>query len=183
MTILVNKSYLFNEKDISDFELVEYENFMEETLFVESDTFRHFEMLKAHLRIEGIVIDIYDGYRSLEKQESIFLDYMNKYGIDEAECVCAMPGTSDHHTAQAIDIALNVNNTWIYGDELFDYEDILIKIHKVLQYFGFILRYPKDKENITGFSYEPWHFRYVGDDIATEIEDLCLEEYFANKKI
>ena len=42
----------------------------------------HYEMLKAHLRIEGIVIDIYDAYRSLEKQESIFLEYMNKYGID-----------------------------------------------------------------------------------------------------
>ncbi|MBQ8659859.1 MAG: M15 family metallopeptidase [Bacilli bacterium] len=177
MILLINKKHFFNEEMLNNYEMIEYENYNEDTLYVESDTFRHFEMLKAHLRIEGIVIDIKDAYRSLETQESIFLKCMNKYGIDKTEDICAMPGTSDHHTGCAIDLCLNVDGHWICEEELFFVSEFLERIHKVLKYFGFILRYPKDKDNITGFSYEPWHIRYVGDEIAMEIGDLTLEEY------
>ena len=143
----------------------------------EKETFRHFEMLKAHLKIEGIIIDICSAYRSLETQENIFLNYMKKNGIDKAEEIVAMPGTSDHHTGQAIDITIMKNGLFIEDkEELLKMNKIFKKIHKVLKYFGFIVRYPKGKEDITGFSYRPWHLRYIGDN-AENIGNLTLEEY------
>lgn len=178
MILLVNKKHLFNENMIKDFKMVEYENSDEELIYIESETFRHYEMLRAHLKIEGIKIDISSGYRSLEKQENLFLEFMNKYGIDYAESVVAMPGTSEHHTGLAIDICLYNGDKLIDdNNELLKCEDEFNKIHSCLKYFGFILRYPKGKEDITGYPYEPWHIRYVGEDLAMEIGDLTLEEY------
>lgn len=183
MILLVNKNNIFNEDMIKDFEMVEYENHNEETKYVESETFRHFEMLRAHLKVDGIIIDIDSGYRSLEKQESLFLEFMNKYGIDYAEQIVAMPGTSEHHTGQAIDISIQKDGVWIEENEEFMKEaEIFEKIHKVLKYFGFILRYPKGKEDITGYPYEPWHFRYIGEKDAMAIGDLTLEEYLSKSK-
>lgn len=183
MILLVNKDNLFNEDMIKDFEMVEYENYNEDTFYVETETFRHFEMLRAHLKVEGIIIDLNSAYRSLERQENLFLEFMKKYGIDYAEEVVAMPGTSEHHTGQAIDIVIKVGDEWITENEdSLKYEDIYLKIHKVLKYFGFILRYPKDKEHITGYPYEPWHIRYIGEDHASKIGDLTLEEYLESIK-
>ena len=178
MVLLINKNNIFNEKDIDNFEMIEYENFEEKTLYVERETFRHYEMLRAHLKVEGITIEIDDAYRSLESQENLFLKYMNKYGIDYANSVVAMPGTSEHHSGQAIDLVIQKDGKWITeNDDLLKEEKIFERIHKSLKYFGFILRYPKDKEDITGFSYEPWHIRYVGEDISMVIGDNTLEEY------
>ncbi len=178
MVLLVNKKHLFNENDIKDFEMIEYENYKEDTIFVESETFKYFEMLKIHLKISGIIIDIASGYRSLEKQENIFLEYMKKYGLDYAEEVVAMPGNSEHHTGQAIDIVIYKDGKWITENEdLLKCIDEFKKIHEVLKHFGFILRYPKDKENVTGYSYEPWHIRYVGEENACMIENRTLEEF------
>lgn len=182
MVILVNKKYLFNENDIKKFEMIEYENYREDTIFVENETFKHYEMLKAHLKIDGIIIDIDSAYRSLEAQENIFLKFMKKYDIDYVENIVAMPGTSEHHTGQAIDLVIMKDNKWIIeNEELLRENDIFERIHKVLKYFGFILRYPKGKEYITGYSYEPWHIRYVGEDISMNIGNLTLEEYLENK--
>ena len=178
MILLINHDHLFNEKDLQNYEMVEYENYKEDTLYIESETFRHYEMLKAHLKIEGIVIDINSAYRSLEKQETIFLDYMQKYGLEIAEKVVAMPGMSDHHTGQALDLVIKKDGQYIDSkEELLKEEKTFKKIHRVLKYFGFILRYPKGQEQITGFTYRPWHIRYIGEENAMAIDDLTLEEY------
>lgn len=183
MVLLINKDHIFNEEMIKDFVMVEYENYKENTIYVEEETFRHFEMLKAHLRVDGIIIDIDDAYRSLETQENLFLKYMKKYGIDYAEKVVAMPGTSEHHTGQAIDLSICKAGVWLEGNEEYlKEEEIFKKIHSCLKYFGFILRYPKGKESITGYSYEPWHIRYVGEEEAMKIGDKVLEEYLGNGK-
>ena len=177
MVLLVNKSHIFNEEMIKDFAMVEYENYCEKTLYIEEETFRHFEMLKAHLRVDGIIIDLDDAYRSLETQENIFIRFMKSVGMEEAEKTCAMPGYSEHHTGQALDLVLYKDDQWIVdNDKLIQEEEIFKKIHSCLKYFGFILRYPKGKEDITGYSYEPWHIRYIGDD-AMKIGDKVLEEY------
>lgn len=178
MILLVNKDNIFNENDINDFEMVEYENYCEKILYVESATFKHFEMLRAHLKVDGIIIEIDDAYRSLETQENLFLKFMNKYGMEYASSIVAMPGTSEHHTGQAIDLIIQKDGKWINeNDDLLKEVEIFDKIHKVLKHFGFILRYPKGKEKITGYPYEPWHIRYVGEDIAVNIGDKTLEEY------
>ena len=178
MVLLVNKKHIFNEKDIDNYEMVEYENYREEILFVESETLKHFEMLRAHLKIDGIIIEIDDAYRSLESQENLFLKFLNKYGMAYTESLVAMPGTSEHHTGQAIDLVIQKDGVWIEenGDLLKEVE-IFNKIHESLKYFGFILRYPKNKEDITGYPYEPWHIRYVGEEISMSIGDRTLEEY------
>lgn len=182
MVLLVNKNHFFNENDIKDFEMVEYENYKETYILVERETFNHFEMLRAHLKVDGIIIDIDDAYRSLETQENIFLKFMNKYGIDYAEEYVAMPGTSEHHTGQAIDLIINKNGKWLENNEdSLKEKELFEKIHNSLKFFGFILRYPEGKENITGYSYEPWHIRYVGEDIAMNIGDKTLEEYLNEK--
>ncbi len=182
MILLVNKNNIFNEDMLKDFQMIEYENYDGQTKYVESETFRHFEMLRAHLRVDGIEIDIDGAYRSLESQENLFLKFMNKYGIDYAEEIVAMPGTSEHHTGQAIDIVIKKNNKWIIeNDDLLKEEKIFDRIHKSLKYFGFVLRYPKGKENITGYPYEPWHIRYIGEKEAMEIGDLTLEEYLGKE--
>ena len=103
---------------------------------------------------------------------------MNKYGIDYAEQIVAMPGMSEHHTGQAIDIVLKIGESWITdNDKLLEQESVFNKIHSVLNNFGFILRYPNGKDNITGYPYEPWHIRYVGLDVSMNIGDMTLEEY------
>lgn len=182
MVLLVNKNHIFNENDLNNFEMMEYENYNEDTFYIESETFRHFEMLRAHLRVEDIVIDINSAYRSLETQENIFLEYMKKYGIDYAEEVVAMPGTSEHHTGQALDLIIKKDDDWIIeNDDLLKEKEIFDRIHRSLKYFGFVLRYPEGKEEITGYSYEPWHIRYVGDEIAMNIGDKTLEEYLDEK--
>ena len=182
MALFVNKKNIFNEDLLDVYEFVEYENHREEIIYVESETFKHFEMLKAHLKVDGIIIDIDDAYRSLEKQENIFLEYMNKYGMDYAEKYVAMPGFSEHHTGMAIDICIYKKDRWIENnDDLLKEKRIFNKIHKDLKYFGFILRYPKGKEGITGYNYEPWHIRYVGDEVD-RIGDLTLEEYMEELK-
>lgn len=176
--LLINKNNFFNEEMIKDFEFVEYENYNEDVFLIEKETFRHFEMLKAHLSVDDIIIDIAGAYRSLERQENIFLEFMKKYGLDYAEEVVAMPGTSEHHAGLAIDIIINIDGNWIVeNDELIKEEEIFKKIHSSLKYFGFILRYPKGKEDITGYPYEPWHIRYVGIDVAKNMGDITLEEY------
>ena len=171
------------KKDIDNFEMIEYENYQEKQLFIESETFKHYEMLKAHLKVDGIIIEIEDAYRSLEKQENIFLEHMKKYGLEYTSNIVAMPGTSEHHTGQAIDIIVQKNGKWITeNNDLLEETKIFDKIHKNLKYFGFILRYPKGKEFVTGYSYEPWHIRYVGEEISMNIGDDTLEEYLEKNK-
>ena len=174
--LLINKNHLFNEDDIKNYEMVEYENYKEDIILLEKNTFDHFMMLKYHLKVDDINIDIKDGYRSLEKQENIFLDVMKKYGIDEASNIEDMPGTSDYHSATAIGFTIKVKDNWIDDYKLlFKYKKILKKIHNNLKYFGFVLRYPIGKEEITFHEYEPWHITYIGD-LANEFEGT-IEEY------
>ena len=183
MILLVNKNNLFNEEMLKDIEMVEYERFDEKIFYIEKETFRHFEMLQAHLKIEGIEIDVDDAYRSLETQENLFLKFMQKYGLDYAETIVAMPGTSEHHTGQALDLILKKDGRWLYNnDELLKEEATFKKIHKILNHFGFILRYPPNKEAITGYPYEPWHIRYIGLPDAQQIGNLTLEEYLKQNK-
>ena len=89
----------------------------------------------------------------------------------------AKPGHSEHQTGLAVDI-MGSNNDYNLFAESKEFEWMKNNAYK----YGFILRYPEHKENITGFKYEPWHYRYVGKDVAKYIYEnkLSLEEYFSN---
>lgn len=122
------------------------------------------------------------GYRSYSRQEQIFQTELQGAGEEKAEEAVAVPGNSEHQSGLAMDIsARSVNLDLIeqFG-ETKEGQWLEANAHK----FGFILRYPKGKEGITGYMYEPWHFRYVGIKAATEIykNNWTLEEYFEQVK-
>jgi D-alanyl-D-alanine carboxypeptidase len=177
--ILVNKDNLFDDRLLNEIELYDYITFDDRDIRIERETFEAFKQLQSHLRVDGIEIELDEGYRSLEAQENIMLDYIRRYGEDYALSIVAMPGTSEHHTGMAIDVVIKKDGKFITENaDLLKEKEIFEKIHHDLKYFGFILRYPEGKEDITGYSYEPWHFRYVGIENADKIGELTLEEFW-----
>ena len=126
---------------------------------------------------EGLVLAGVSGYRSYERQQEIFNQNVQQVGRQAAERFSAPPGASEHQTGLAIDISsseVSYQLTQSLG-ETKSGQWIAENAHK----FGFIIRYPKDKEHITGYQYEPWHLRYVGQPHAQIIyeKDITLEEY------
>ncbi|WFD10251.1 D-alanyl-D-alanine carboxypeptidase family protein [Tepidibacter hydrothermalis] len=118
------------------------------------------------------------GYRSYDRQKSIFESNAKKYGIEKANQFSAKPGESEHQTGLAMDVtspSVNYHLTQRFGETK---EGIWLKQNAAQ--FGFIIRYPKGKEDITGYKYEPWHLRYVGKETAQKItnQNITLEEYF-----
>lgn len=135
-------------------------------------------------RADGIYPVVASGYRTAEYQQSLLDEKVKEYktqGYSAAkaqelaeECV-AVPGTSEHQLGIAVDINADPNKST--GDEVYEWLD------KNSYKYGFIVRYPSDKTDITGTIYEPWHYRYVGVEAATEIytQGICLEEYLEDK--
>ena len=126
---------------------------------------------------EGYYLMVSSSYRSYEEQEIVYNNYKNASGERYADSIAARPGSSEHQTGLTLDIFSrdNSNRTTFAGSEVANW--LAENSYK----FGFILRYPEDKEDITGYSYEAWHFRYVGEDIAYYIyeHDITFEEYYA----
>lgn len=118
------------------------------------------------------------GYRSFDRQKAVFDAEVSKYGQEKAVQAVAIPGSSEHQTGLAMDISSQSNNFEL--SEAFGVTKEGKWAAENAHRFGFILRYPQGKEEITGYKYEPWHFRYVGKDAAKIIyeKQLTLEEYF-----
>lgn len=121
---------------------------------------------------DGIKLKIVSGFRSYERQETLYNDYVAKDGKAEADRYSARPGHSEHQTGLAMDL----NSV----DDSFAYTKEAKWIAENCARFGFIIRYPQGKEHITGYIYEPWHVRYLGVELAESItaSGLTLEEYF-----
>lgn len=136
------------------------------------------EALFAHAESEGLELVAISGYRSFERQEELYNHYVETHGQERADQYSARPGTSEHQTGLAMDIsAVSVSLGLVRTFEQTE-EGSWLAEHAHLH--GFILRYPEGQTDITGYAYEPWHYRYVGEELATEIyqQDLTLEEYF-----
>lgn len=121
---------------------------------------------------------IISGFRSYIKQKRLFNLYVKRDGIEKAMTYSAKPGFSEHQTGLAFDVAVPGLDESI--KEQFQYTKESKWMKNNAHRYGFIIRYPKDKEHITKFMYEPWHLRYVGKKDAKKIveNDLTLEEYF-----
>ena len=182
-SILVNKNNEIKDSYINKINLVETKNIKDEIIKIEEKTYKAYKELKKFLETKNIFIELDSAYRSIEEQQEIIDEFTEKYGTEYVNKFVAPIRTSEHHTGLALDLALIVNNkSLIENEDLFANEDIFLEIHKHLHKFGFILRYPKDKKNITGYDYEPWHIRYIGKIPAKIIYDnsLTLEEYLNN---
>lgn len=135
--------------------------------------------LKKYVEKLGYKIDISSGYRSYEYQEKLFNKFINQKGIEQALKLVALPGTSEHQTGLCFDY----EKVYMEDDKIkssLNELDMEYKIVKDIAYkYGFIIRYPKGKEKITGYSFEPWHLRYVGCETAKIIyeNNITLEEY------
>lgn len=138
------------------------------------------EMFDA-ARTEGVYPVVREGYRTAEEQQEILDDkiqnYINQgYSQVKAERTAkewvALPGTSEHQLGIAVDI--NADKSKCSNEDVYGW--LAENAYK----YGFVLRYPPGKQKITGTSYEPWHYRYVGKEVAREIyeREICLEEYF-----
>ena len=128
-------------------------------------------------REEGIKLIANSSYRTYTRQEEMYKELYYSKGLTYADNYAARAGHSEHQTGLAIDVfSLDSTTT-----EDFDQSEAFKWLSNNAHKYGFILRYPKDKENITGYAYESWHYRYVGVDVATEIYNLGItfDEYYA----
>ena len=135
------------------------------------NTLKQFNVLSENASKEGLNIYMSSAYRSYSYQNTLYNNYVSQYGREQADTFSARAGHSEHQTGLAIDV-----NTI---DDSFAYTPEAVWLAQHAHEYGFIIRYPKDKENITGYKYEPWHIRYLGVETATAVYNsgLTLEEY------
>ncbi|MCL2873627.1 MAG: M15 family metallopeptidase [Defluviitaleaceae bacterium] len=133
-----------------------------------------FNLMQKDARNSGINIYLVSGYRGYFAQKEIYEHY-KKQDPNNVDNFSSRPGSSEHQTGLAADI-----NTVYSKDHFENTAEFRWLIENAYKY-GFILRYPPGKEHITGYRFEPWHWRYVGDDVAMMVweDDLTLEEFFA----
>lgn len=148
---------------------------------VDSRIYPYLQEMFDAARAEGIYPIVREGYRTAEEQQEILDDKIQSYIIQgysqvKAERTAkewvALPGTSEHQLGIAVDI--NADKSKCSNEDVYGW--LAENAYK----YGFVLRYPPGKQKITGTSYEPWHYRYVGEEAAKEIYErgICLEEYF-----
>lgn len=180
---LVNKTHRLPDNWENTIQIDTVTNSLNEEFRIEHNTYINYLRLRNALLEKGVQIELDSVYRTVEEQQEIWDAWSNDPELGEEYCkkYLAVPGFSEHHTGLAVDIFIMKGDTEIRDndDMIADTEDFAI-VHELLPKYGFILRYPEGKEEITGYAYEPWHLRYVGDaNIATTIteQDLTLEEY------
>lgn len=154
---------------------------------VDARAYPALQMMLDDARAAGLEPVVCSSYRSQERQEVLFQQQVQKwiakgYGKEEAEQQAsrwvALPGTSEHQTGLAVDI---VDVSYQLLNEKQESTPVQQWLMAHCAEYGFILRYPTDKSDITGIGYEPWHYRFVGVEAAKKImeQGICLEEYLA----
>lgn len=177
--ILINPWHLLPEDYEADLEHIEYGHFMD------ACAAEHLQDMLSDCRDEGYSPLVCSSYRERSKQERLFNSDVRRFmysGMSEEEAVeetaknVAVPGSSEHEAGLAVDIVYSGQQLL---DERQEENDTQQWLMEHCWEYGFILRYPRDKQEITGITYEPWHYRYVGIEAAEYImsHGLCLEEY------
>ena len=182
ISVLVNKQYSL-PKDYKPDELV-YPNI--DFIFSEKldkrklrkEAAEAIEAMFAGAAEDQIVLLGVSAYRSNATQKALFERYVKRDGVEKAMTYSAVPGHSEHETGLAIDVTGGDGKC--AADDCFGDTKEAAWLAEHVGEYGFIIRYPDGKQDITGYKYEPWHLRYVGITIAQEIAEkqLTLEEYF-----
>ena len=176
--ILVNKDNPIPPGYRGSVEIVEIEVEEGFSVSLEKEAAEKYLQMRRYLLSLGIHVEALSGYRLQETQERIWNKTATEYGEAYAERYVAKPGYSEHQTGLALDVSLY--DTW--GNQVEDDDaEAYGKMFPYLHEFGFILRYPKGKEDVTGYPFEPWHIRYVGIEAASKIYEngWTLEEYIS----
>lgn len=179
--ILINKANPISKEMLELYKQTDVENNMYPNIKIEETTYKNYLNLKSAVESKGYFLNIRSGFRSFNESENIYNQYEIKYGTSYAEKYVAKPGVSEHNTGMAFDIVITSDKNVVNNN----YESNEYKYLENIAYlYGFIIRYPKGKEEITGYSYEPWHLRYVGKDLAKYLtkNNLTLEEYYETRE-
>lgn len=141
----------------------------------QADLIAMFNAAKA----DDVTLVFGSGYRSYALQKQFYDSYVARDGQAAADRYSARPGTSEHQTGLSFDVTSNTGQCHleICFEDMEEGQWVKTNAHK----YGFIIRYPDGKEEVTGYQYEPWHLRYVGRELATEInhKNQTLEEFFS----
>jgi len=181
--ILVNRTHKLPDHYEKSIDIVDGKNFFNGSFRVEKETYEHFQQLRDKMLLQELQIEINRSYLDADEQKDLIEEYTNEYGEEYAYNYQGEPNYSENQTGLGIDICLYFAGEKIDTDkELMQTEAILKEIHSVMADYGFILRYPEEKVQTTDFMYQPWHIRYVGEEVAKEIyeKDITLEEYLEN---
>ena len=185
--VLANKDTPLGESYLPS-DLVELECKTNKAMKLRSDAATALFAMMLDMSASGIDdVFVTSAYRSYAYQDDLFDKYVAGHmaeGMSEEEAVAAAleysarPGTSEHQTGLCVDF---MTSTMTDLDESFEDTAAFKWLQENAYKYGFILRYPTDKTDVTGYKYEPWHYRFVGRTAATEIHDsgLCLEEYLS----
>ena len=144
--------------------------------FVTEETYNAFIKMFKDAKKEDLTLIINSSFRSYEEQDEVYNEYLDSRGEEAANKIAAKAGFSEHQTGMAIDIQTYGSNAKTF-EEFDEFKWLQDDAHK----YGFILRYPKNKEYLTGYEYESWHYRYVGVEVATYIyeNNITFDEYYA----
>ncbi|MFJ5566555.1 D-alanyl-D-alanine carboxypeptidase family protein [Lysinibacillus xylanilyticus] len=182
ITVLVNKKYAFPEgyepKDLVYPNVPFIFNEKIEKRMMREEAAEYLENMFNAANKQNIHLAGVSAYRSSQTQTTLFNNYVERDGIEKAKTYSAVPGTSEHQSGLAIDVSGSDGSC--AADDCFANTEEAAWLEDNAHKYGYIIRFPKDKENITGYQYEPWHIRYVGVNLATELYNngLTLEEYF-----
>ncbi len=169
--VIVNKYHVLNSNYVpANLESVKYGSGK-----LRKDAREAFDKMCDAARKDNIYISGGSGYRSYAYQKNLYNNYVAQDGFAEAETYSARPGYSEHQTGLAMDIK-NKNGEFISAKDK-EYTWLINNSYK----YGFILRYPKGKDNLTGYMYEEWHYRFLGIELATKVYEsgLTYDEYVA----
>lgn len=175
-TILVNKyNYLEEDYEPTNLESISI-NYSRSGMKLVKEAKEQFEAMAKDAANNKLKLVVTSSYRNYSYQEKLYNDYAKKDGKDAADTYSGRPGFSEHQTGLAVDL-YNGKSLYTEFENTEEFKWMQDNAYK----YGFILRFPKDKVNLTGYQYESWHYRYVGQKIAAYIHDnnLCYEEYYA----
>ena len=174
--VLINKDNKIPE--CFNYELIsEYSKYRKENMLIDKTVYLNYLLLKKYLNKKNIDIEIESAYRTHDYQEKLFNELSEDKGYEYAQKYSAQKYHSEHETGLALDICIFKNNKYYIEHEIKNMKETEV-IHKTIHKYGFILRYPNDKTNITKYNYEPWHIRYVGKFAKKMYEEnLTLEEF------
>lgn len=173
--LLVNKFYYLDSNYIPEnLELLD-SSYAKNGIYLVKEAKDNIERLINDAKNDGMSIRVISAYRSYTYQENLYNNYVKNDGVEMADTYSARPGYSEHQTGLVVDVTRaydNFNN--------FENTDEYNWMLENAANYGFILRYPKDKEAITTYSFEAWHYRYVGVELAQKIKasNLTFDEYY-----